>query len=368
MEGNNLLSGGIEVLNEMKDALVELQGYQLRYQHSITEEEKLQKNIRGYEKSIADEIEGTVKKRRQEIDDTFDEQMHKIETNKKQTENQRGKHKNQKVSERILSETASIREENNSIRLDAKRYMKQNHVPAFCNTKGYYALYSPGNFGDFLIILATLIVILLIIPCGIYYGLLVNQNNAYLVLIYILTVVFFGGMYLLIGNQTKVKYPDSIRQVKIYRNQIRKNEKNIAHIKKCIRKDKDESAYGLSNYDEKIAKFHQDIEEIINQKREALSTFDNSTSKIITSQIQGLHSEKLGDLQSEYEKVKIEAEQVEDKVKALTIKIAREYEPYLGKDLMNLEKLDVLTDIIEAGSAKTISEAVMFHKKDSNVV
>lgn len=368
MEENNLLSGGTETLNEIKDALVKLQEYQSTYHNSVTEEEKLEKSIRAYEKSIADEIDGTVKKRRQEIEGTFEEQLHKIEANKKQTENQRGKHKNRKVSERILSETASLREENNRIESDAKRYFKQNHVPAICNTRGFYALYSPSNFGDLVIILCTLIVILLIIPCSIYFGLLINRSNAYLVMVYVLTVVFFGGMYLLIGNQTKGKYPDAIRQVKEYRNQIRKNQKNITHIKKNIRKDKDESAYGLNNYDEKLANLNREMDEIINQKREALSTFDNSTSKIIISEIQALHAEKLIAIKREHKKAKEEAEQFENNVKALTIKIARDYEPYLGKDLMSYEKLDALAGIIEAGSAKTISEAIVSYKKDSKVV
>lgn len=366
MEGHNLLSGGIETLNEIKDALVQLQAYQSTYQNSVKEEEKLHKSIQEYEKSVTDEINGTVKKRKQEIEDTFDKQIQRIETNKKQTENQRGKHKSRKVSERIMSETASLRDENQRIQFDSKHYFKQNHVPGFCNTRAFYALYSPGNFGDFMIILCTLIVILLIIPCAIYFGLLVDQNTAYLIMVYILTVVFFGGIYLLIGNQTKAKYPNEIRQVKEYRNQIRKNNKNIAHIKKQVRKDKDESAYGLNNYDEKLVKLNQESDEILSQKKEAISTFDHSTSKIVTSEIQALHAEKLKALQSEYDTVKEHIEQSDNNVKALTLKIAREYEPYLGKDLMSLEKLDALMNIIETGSAQTISQAIIFQKKDNN--
>lgn len=363
MDGNNLLSGSIETLNEMKEALLELQGSQSKYNSSVSEEDKLQKSLQTLEKSISDEITETVKKRRQEIENTFDEQLNKTQVVRKRTENQRGKHKNQRISERILAETASLREENDRFYSDSKLLIKQKHVPGICNTNIFYALYSPGSFGDFGIILLALILTLFIIPCGIYFGLLADTSIGYLIMIYILTVVIFGGIYLMIGNRTKEKYPNEIRQVRKNRNQILENKKEIKKIKKQIRKDKDESAYGLENYDEKLAKLEKETEEIMNQKREALSIFDNSTSPIITAEIEALYKDKRNNLQVEYEKVKEEADQTENRVKALTIKVASEYEPYIGKELMTFEKLDELINIMESGSAKTISEAIVYQKK-----
>jgi len=56
----------------------------------------------------------------------------------------------------------------------------------------------------------------------------------------------------------------------------------------------------------------------------------------------------------------------EDKIKLLTIKVASEYEPLIGKDLMTLDRLDALINIIQAGSADTISEAITFYKQGLN--
>jgi uncharacterized protein YdcH (DUF465 family) len=63
MDGNHFLSGGVDTLNEIKENLLELNGYQAHFENLTAEEEKLDKSIRAIEKAVSEEIASTTKKR-----------------------------------------------------------------------------------------------------------------------------------------------------------------------------------------------------------------------------------------------------------------------------------------------------------------
>lgn len=366
MEGSNILSGSLDTLNDIKENLLEKHGYQAKYDSMVIEEENLEKSIHSLEKEIADEIASTTKKRRQEIEDTFDQQMDKIKGRIKKTKEKRDKRKNSKVSERIQLETAYLREENKELRQEAKDVFRQNHIPRFANSKLFYALYLPGMFTDFLLILISLLLTLLIIPCGVYFLFLPKDTYLFLILDYVITVVFFGGLYITLDNRIKDKHINELKQVKELRKKIRNNNKKAHIISKNIKKDRDESTYGLEGFDEELSKLEKEMAEVAEQRKAALSIFDNSTSPVISAEIKARSEDKLKGLQSQYEKVRAEVAVAQEKVKQLTIKIASEYEPYLGKDFMTLDRLESLINIIQAGSAANISEALTFYQKSLN--
>jgi hypothetical protein len=362
MDDSNLLTGGIEQLNEIKECLLERYGYQSNNDTLLLEEEMLEKSIADLEQTMKDEIQKTAKKRRLEIEGTFDQQEDKFQTRMKRIKEKRERSKNAKVSQRIDTETSSLRQENSQLKLEAKTLFRQKHISSFCNTKLYYALYSPACFTDILFILTTILITLLLVPCGIYFLLLPEEKILYLILTYVLTVLVFGGLYLILGNNTKDKYFTELQKVKGIRGQLRANKRKIAVIRKNIRKDKDESSYGLQDFDTELAKLEQERAEVAAQKKEALTTFDNTTVLIIASEIEANYSNKLATQREEYEKVKSATSKAEEKIKALTLKIASDYEPFLGKELMTLKQVDTLINILQAGNAANISEAVAFYK------
>ena len=366
MEGSNLLSGGIERLNEIKECLLERYGYQSNNESLLVEEEALERSIADLEQTIKEEIQRTTRKRRQEIENTFDQQEDKLQVRIKRIREKREKNKNVKVSQRMDAETASLRQENTQLKLEAKTSFKQKHIPALCNTKLYYSLYSPACFTDVLFILATLLITLLLIPCGIYFLLLPDERILYLILTYVITVVFFGGIYLIIGNRTKDKYSQEIGKVKGIRGQLRVNKRKIAVIRRNIRKDRDESSYGLQDFDAEMAKLEQERIEVAAQKKEALATFDNTTVPIITAEIEAIYHSKLTTQREEYERIRTDSAKAEEKIKALTLQVASDYEPYLGKEFMTLKQVDILINILQAGNATNISEAIAFYKLNTD--
>ena len=141
-------------------------------------------------------------------------------------------------------------------------------------------------------------------------------------------------------------------------------KKKIKAIKRQIKKDRDESSYGLENFDEGLEKLDSELAEIALQKKEALLTFENTTIQVITSEIRKQYEEKLTTLKGENEAIIVKTTQAENKIKALTLKIASNYEPFIGKDLIAIDRVDSLINIMEAGNAATISEAIQFHKQN----
>lgn len=372
MEGLNLLTGGIEQLNEIKECMLELYGYQSNNDSVLLKEEMLEKSIADLKQDIKEEIQKTTKKRRQEIEDAFEKQEDKLQTKKKRIREKRERNKNDKMSERMENETSTLRAENSQLKLESRTLFRHKHIPLFCNTKLFYALYAPACFSDILLILATLIITLLIIPCGIYFLLLPEERTLYLIIIYVLTVIFFGGIYLILGNRTKGKYTEEIQKVRGIRGKIRINNRKIAVIKRNIRKDRDESSYDLQDFDEELRKLEQELAEVASQKKEALATFDNTTTGIIHAEIEANYQNQLTALREEYERIKASIIKAEERIKELTIKLASDYEPFLGKEFMSLKQLDTLINILQAGNATNISEAIAFYKlnleKEENTI
>lgn len=365
MEDRNLLSDGVETLKEIRVQLLELQNLKGKAEQLELDEGKLEKGIQVVEKSQADETASTLKKRKQEIEKSFDDQIDKLRARIKKLKDKRDKRKSLKISERIDVETAALREANQHLKREGKTLLKQGDVPAICNTKLYHALYLPRYFQDLIIILCSLAFTLFVIPYGIYFFLLPDKI-IYLVLLYIITVIVFGGIYLFIGNQTKGKHLEALKQVKGLKATRRNNLKQIRVIKKNIRKDRDESSYGLENFDQELEKLTSEEAEIVSQKKDALLVFENTTSQVIINEIKSRYEEKLAILQTDYQKVKEEDTSTQDKIKALAIKIASEYEPLIGKDLMTSEQLDTLINIMVTGNATTISEAILVYRQNIN--
>jgi seryl-tRNA synthetase len=183
------------------------------------------------------------------------------------------------------------------------------------------------------------------------------MNVIYLALCYIFAIGIFGGIYFILGK-TKCKHQAALDRVRELRKKIQDSKRKQRKIKQQIRKDKDESSYGLEEYDTEIENLQRSISELLEQKKIALSDFDNATSRNIKDQIVLSHEDELDALKAEYHKVYDQNKENLDRLNKLSLSISAEYEGYLGKDFMSLEKIEQLEEIMTAGSANTIAEAV----------
>lgn len=363
MDGN-ILSGGIEVLQSIKEKIIELNNCKEKKESLLVAEAKLEKGIQSKEKALADEIVFTTKKRKEEIESTFNSQIDNVHSRIKKIRSKKEKSKNAKVKERIIVETADLREEKKRMVQESKSIFKQDKIPSFCNSRLFYALYMPKGIGDFLIILLTLLIILLAIPSLIYFVLIPEEKLVYLPIIYLLTVVLFGVPYMLIENNIKDKHIESIRKVRLTRSNMLVNKKKQNKIKKKILKDKDESQYGLDKFNNELQELEKEINSIAEKKQDALTLFENTTRFVVGEEIKLRYAEEIKTLKHEYNNTYNEIRTLEESIKNLTMEVSSNYEVYLGKEFMSKEKLDLLADVMSDNNLSTISEAITLYTQN----
>ncbi len=368
MEQETVLNKGIDALYTMKESLLELEGYKTQSSELAMKEDQLEKQMEYKEKAIVEEINAAIKKRRAEVEASFEEQVDKIKARIKKVKAKKDKEKNTQVSERIKEATADLTTEKIRLKEEMKAVYQKNHISRFFNNSMYHALFLPRSFKDVCGILLTVFVVLFVLPYLIVYKLLLPHEVFYLVIDYIITVVIFGGLYLLISEKTKGQHTDAVIDIRATRAKQAKNQKKINAISKDIRKDKDESAYGLESYNSEIEELEEDLKSIAEDKKEAMVEFETKTISIIEAGIRADKKDEMESLKEAHAQAYKEQKRAEEKVKLYSIEITNKYESFIGKEFLTMDKIDKLIDIIQSGQANTVAEAIAMYRKESKSV
>lgn len=349
-----------------KQSIQELEELKQKEKMLLDLEKQLENSLKTKKKEVAETISLTVKKRSDEIAKSYDAEIAKTQDRIKKVRGKREKAKNQGEKERIAEETQSLLNENEELRSQMKAIFHANHVPGYCKSNLYYSLFFTKGFKEFLTLLMTLVICFIAIPVGIYF-MIPDRKTWLLIVIYVLAILIFGGLYVLIGNSTKMKHMEELKEGRLIRNKIKANKKQMKKIEKSIRKDKDEAVYNLQLFDDEIAQLEQDLAQLERQKKDALNTFNNVTKTIISDEINGNHKEEIDQMESDYNKTVSDLKETQDAAKIKALYITDNYEIYAGKEFMVMEKLAALEEIIESGKATNISDAITaFKSKDYN--
>lgn len=348
-------------LTDAKEAVSELAQFTKKEEELKQQESLLEKSLEAEKKAVADAISLTVKKRREEINSSYDTEIAKTQDKLKKIRAKREKAKNQGIKERIEEETSELHTYTRELKVRMKTLFQKEHVPKFCGSGYYYALYFPRGAKEFLALLITVAVCFLLVPYGLYM-MLPEKKTFYLVAIYFLCILVFGGLYTVVGNITRGRHLEALREGRTIRNLILSNNRKVKVITGSIRKDKDEAVYNLQKFDDEIAQLEQDLSETTGKKKEALNTFENVTRTIISDEITGSSKEKIDALAAEYEEAKNRLRYTETVVKEKNIYIMDTYGSYVGKEFLHVDKLEELRKILAAGEAGNISEAIEVYR------
>ncbi len=366
----NLLAEGADVLVRVKNRILQLDELKVRVSDLAEKQRQLDKEITVGRKAMDSEISSVVSKRRSEIEKSFDQNIEATRERLKGVKTKRGKDKGSKVDARVTSETADLNEQVRSLKQDIRGIFSREHIARIFNNGYFFTLYMPDGLGDFLVILLS-IVVLLAVPFGIYKLIPIapettsNIRTLILVGIYAAVIIIALLLFTLVFKLVREKHLEALRQAKQLREKIKRVRKNIGQMEKNIRKDRDESGYGLEKYDEEIGELNGRINEIIEQKKQALSEFENVTKKDVTEEIKARYTSEIERLTAENEAAYNEQRDAEAEIKDISMEISGKYEPYIGKENMSVPMLDTLIDIINNGDAGNISEAIAYYKKST---
>ncbi|MBP5158982.1 MAG: hypothetical protein ILP10_01635 [Lachnospiraceae bacterium] len=363
MGENNVLSGGVDVLTQMRESLVALDDMRKQSKELEATENKANQDIDLKQKMITDEIALTVKKRQEEVEESFDGQIDQTRARLKKVKAKRDKEKNAAVSERIGRETADIVEEKRKLKQDLNEIFKVNQIPRIFNNGAFFTFFLPGEALDYLKI-ALCVIVFGAIPVIVNLFLPEGSNKALImVLMYVGIVVVFGGLYFLIFKNVRNKHIGKLREARMVRNKIRRTQKLEEEKGKLIKKDKDESGYNLSDFDAEISQLDNQIVEISEAKKQALTSFENETKLNIANDIRSRHEQELADLKSTYDNAYAQRKQLDDQIGATVLDISSRYEGYIGKENLQLSTIDSLIEIINTGDALNIADALVVYKR-----
>lgn len=348
-------------LGKAREALEELSVLEGQEKQLEQEERRSGKALDAEKKAMADAISQTVKKRREEVHATYDREITKTQEQLKKARGKREKAKSQGVRERIADETSELHEYNRELQLRMKTSFKQNHVPGYCNSRLYYSLYFARWMREFATFLLFVAIVFAAIPWGIYMA-IPERQPWYLAVIYVVDILVFGGIYLKIGNLTKVRHMETLKEGRKILDQIHSNDKKIRVITSTIRKDRNESLYNLEKYDDEIAQLQQELNEVMAKKKEALNAFETVTKNILQDEIEHNHKETLEQLRAEHEQIQAQLRVVAADVKNRRLDMTDHYGTYLGKEFLDSAKIAELCVIVQEGKALNVSEAIAVYR------
>ena len=220
----------------------------------------------------------------------------------------------------------------------------------------FIAVFNPKKVLDYILDIIVMIVLFVAVPVVLFLLPVIPQ---WVLLVYCIVITLICIIVVkTIFRNVVLKHSETIMAAQNTRMQIRDNKKRIKKIEKNIRKDKNEDMYGLESYDSQINALHDDIAKIEDEKRSALEEFEKNTKADIISEINERYADKISNMETELEKKKTEYDELDDLVKKQRIYISSNYEAYLGKEFINVDKLSELNSIMKSDSADTIAQAL----------
>lgn len=357
----------VRFLADARDAVYRLNCDQNAAGRLADEEERQEQELEAEGRAVADTVNQTIKKRLDEINSSYDREIAKGQDRLKKARAKREKAKNQGMKERIAEETSELREQNRDLKVQMRTLFQKERVPAFCSSTFYYSLYYPRGLKEIMLFIMTFVFFFLAIPCGIYFLLIPERQMWYLAAVYFLDVLVFGGLYVTVGNQTRLRHQDALKRGRAIRNALRANRKKIKVITHSIQKDGDEDIYDLEKFDDEIACVEQELAEMTSKKKDALNTFENVTRNIISDEIIAGSKARLDGLKETLEETSRALRKLETDIKEQNIHITDTYGPYLGKEFLEPDKLSELSRIIQGGRASNITEAIRVYREAGQV-
>lgn len=366
MDNGNLLASNVDYLKDALSVLGELEkakANRVQLQDSLKD---LERDIEGEEKASGDEVELTLKKRREEISASFDREIRKDQERVRKVRSDREKAKDKGVAGRIEAETADLKEENRKTQEEIRAVLKENRLPRFCNTRMYFGIFAPRGILEYLIFALTFTVVTMILPLFIFNFLpLPLPGAAYdMLTICFLCYLIFFLCYQLVERRTRMTKGDAVRQVRALRDKIRANNRKMKAIKNVILKDKNEQGYNLEKFDAMISELETEVKRSMAEKQEALTAFEETTKNMLVEEIHGRYEEKLTALRIKKDETDRSLKEADTLVKDINKHITANYEAFLGKDYVTERALQDMIVIMDSNRASTVAEALALYKAE----
>ena len=270
----SILHGGEKELLELKKTLQEKNRYNavLDSMDTAVDEQKL--NIEKRKAEIEKEMNLEVIRRREAVAAPFYTEIAACEAELKSALEERSKKRIELIAQIMQEENEMYEKRKENLENQRKLVGQTDGVPGICTTRLFLAFFCPRSGKDALILVIGLLVLFLILPLSVYFGVYGGNNRSMLTTIYLVFIVIFYTLYLLINNLVKDKYLIGINKLLKIMEDLDKLEANKKKREKELENLPD-SALDLGEFDEEVNRLQAVIEELTKQKDLAVMNFDS---------------------------------------------------------------------------------------------
>ncbi len=365
----NILYAGIDELTELRNRVEVQEIAKNRIVELEAEQQNLAKIIDSAKKAMNDEIDSTIKSRRAELEATYKKEISGLSKDVKKLQSAKTKEKQEKVAAKVVTETEVYHEKIKSLKQDIKNYVRENKLPHMVRRNWFYALFMPRTFLQGLCAVLVFILLFLCLPfgvCKLLNGCILDSYEYTAAVVYLVDVALFGGLYVFINNSVKEKNREKILDIIDLRAEIRENKRRIKRVSRGIQRDKDESQYGLQDFDNELSEMDDKLKILNEDQQKALDEFVKVTKPQLIEEITTRHEIDINRFQADKDESAAELKRLTEQVRNEALEFSKTFESGLGKANMNLPTIDRLIAIISEGKAKNVSEALVIYKAEQS--
>lgn len=364
----SILHGGEKELLELKKTLQEKNRYNavLDSMDAAVDEQKL--NIEKRKAEIEKEMNLEVIRRREAVAAPFYTEIAACEAELKSALEERSKKRIELIAQIMQEENEMYEKRKENLENQRKLVGQTDGVPGICTTRLFLAFFCPRSGKDALILVIGLLVLFLILPLSVYFGVYGGNNRSMLTTIYLVFIVIFYTLYLLINNLVKDKYLIGINKLLKIMEDLDKLEANKKKREKELENLPD-SALDLGEFDEEVNRLQAVIEELTKQKDLAVMNFDSDERLhvAIGQEVQEKFKPELDHMRAvlqdhmdSYERMQVEYNKfLDDRRIEERYGILLQAEP----DIFSQTVIDELIFYITHSDAENISKAIIKRKK-----
>lgn len=349
-------------INSPKEFLTELLGITDQLEADRTaliecgeRKKSLENAFASMKNSIEKEKNKTISDRRYDIETGFDKQLKAVNAELKSAGDKRQKALNEGMKAKTKEATKGVKQEADAFKNALKAYAGTNKLPAILKSRLYYRIFCPSIFG-YLVYLAILLLIMYISGSMTKAKALAGESTTVYFAIGLVAIVLLFA-YIMIWSNTRVRYRDEIKNCLNIINSIKANEKKARNIEKTIKKAGDDSSYDLHEFDTELAGLNQKKAEIEAQKAGALNEFETVTKDRLMADIDENYKDRLAEKTAEINDAAAEHKAVSDRITAAESRINKEFVSYIGAKNLDRNKINMMLEMLENGTAASVSEA-----------
>ena len=364
----DLTNQKVEYLYQIRQELEDVAQLKRKLATCMEREKAMKKGLASDQKSIQEEIDRRIQIRRQELGQSYDAQLQSNKGKRKNVMQKREQTKKRRMEERMSHETEDLTQENETLRAEMKKLFRAGKLPDFCMSFWFYAVFLPSKPKEYLAFLGYLLTAYAGIPALVYqlsakvlFQTSVNHTPLCAFLTS-LTVFLSGLVYVCMQNKWKVGRYDILLRGRELKDRIHENEKEIGQIRSDISKDQDDSMYGLEKYDDKLTELEDQWSEIGQEKKRALSEFEEAARKQVTQEVGEESAGALNQRREEIEYLETQHEEIEAEIRNSEQRIRDMYGSELGVEFCKEDTLEDLISLIEDGTAENVADAIAAYR------